>query len=154
MAKCIINSIEDYLALTGKVLGHSEWFNISQEVIDRFADATNDHQWIHVDTEKARSESPYKTTIAHGYLTLSLLPYFLSQIIEVNNISQLINYGIDKMVFKAVVPVDSEIRLQATLKSAKDLGNICLATIHCIFQLAGSETPVLEGDIKYLYYFK
>ena len=86
MGKLVINSYDEFAAHLGEELGHSEWLQVDQERINMFADATLDHQWIHVDVERAKEESPYKSTIAHGYLTLSLLPYMWDQIIEVNNI--------------------------------------------------------------------
>lgn len=153
MAKVTINVIEDLLSLSGEKLGVSRWMLVDQNMINQFADATHDYQWIHVDANKAKIESPYQTTIAHGYLTLSLLPCLLDEILEVRNLKLLVNYSIEKMVYKSVVPVDSKIRMVATLKSAKDLGNICKANIYCSFELEGQENPVLEGSIIYLYYF-
>lgn len=127
---------------------------MSHEVINHFADATYDHQWIHVDPDKAKQESSYGTTIAHGYLTLSLLPHLLDEIIQVDNLQQLVNYSIDKMIYKSVVPVNSRVRLCASLKNAKDLGDIVKADITCKFEIEGQDTPALEGTIIYLYYFK
>ena len=86
MSKVTIQSIEDFLERKGSELGSSEWYEVSQDVINQFADATRDHQWIHVDIDKAKTDSPYGSTIAHGYLTLSLLPSFLDEIIEVHNL--------------------------------------------------------------------
>ena len=153
MAKVILNTIQDFLDLSGERLGESGWMKVDQNMINQFADVTHDHQWIHVDADKAKSESPYQTTIAHGYLTLSLLPCLLDEIIEVRNLKQLVNYSIEKMVYKSFVPVDSKLRMVATLKSARDLGNICKANIHCSFEIEGQEKPVLEGSIVFLYYF-
>lgn len=153
MNKRIIGSVEDFLNLSGEQLGESEWICVSQDVINHFADATFDHQWIHVDSERAKKESPYQTTIAHGYLTLSLIPHFLDEIIEVNNLKQLVNYSVEKMVFHSAVPVDSRLRMKAVLKSAKDLGNICKASIQCVFEVEGKDEPVLDGTIIFLYYF-
>lgn len=153
MKKRRIGSIEDFLNLSGELLGMSEWICVSQDVINTFADATFDHQWIHIDAERAKAESPYQTTIAHGYLTLSLIPHFIDEIIEVDNLKQLVNYSVDKMVFHSAVPVDSKLRMKATLKSAKDLGNICKASIQCVFEVEGKDEPVLEGTIIFLYYF-
>ena len=93
MEKLVINSYEEFESYLGKELGISEWLEIDQDRINKFADATLDHQWIHVDVERAKQESPFKSTIAHGYLTLSVLPYLWQQIIQVNNISMLVNYG-------------------------------------------------------------
>ena len=154
MSKRILKSVDDFLNLSGELLGTSEWLTINQDVINHFADSTFDHQWIHVDTERAKTYSPYQTTIAHGYLTLSLIPHFLDEIIEVENLKQLVNYSVDKMVFHSVVPVNSKLRMKATLKSAKDLGNICKASILCSFEVEGKEEPVLDGTIVFLYYFK
>ena len=94
-----INSYEEFAAHLGEEIGTSEWLTVDQDRINQFADATLDHQWIHVDVERAKAESPYKSTIVHGYLTLSLLPYFWNQIIKVNNLKMLVNYGMDKMRF-------------------------------------------------------
>lgn len=154
MSITIIKNIEQFLSMEGKCLGTSEWLAIDQNVINHFADSTFDHQWIHVDTERAKTDSPYKTTIAHGYLTLSLIPHFLNQIIEVENLKQLVNYCVDKMVFRSAVPVNSKLRMKASLKSAKDLGNICKASIQCLFEVEGKVEPVLDGTIVFLYYFK
>lgn len=154
MNKIIIESVDDFLNLTGKFLGESEWICVSQDAINHFADATFDHQWIHVDAERAKVESPYQTTIAHGYLTLSLIPHFLDEIIEVENLKQLVNYSVEKMIFHSVVPVGSNLRMKAALKSAKDIGDICKASILCSFEVEGKEDPVLEGTIVFLYYFK
>ena len=153
MSKTIIHNIDEFIERKGTELGVSEWFEVSQEVINNFADATRDHQWIHVDTNKAATNSPYGSTIAHGYLTLSLLPSFLDEIIEVHNLKQLVNYGIKDFTFKNAVKVGSRLRMRASVKSAKDLGNICQATITCTFEVEGLEEPVAEGNIIFLYYF-
>ena len=153
MSKRTIGSVDEFLNLSGDFLGMSEWMTIDQNIINHFADSTFDHQWIHVDKERAETESSYKTTIAHGYLTISLIPHFLDDIIEVRNLKQLVNYSVEKMVFHSAVPVDSKLRMKATLKSAKDLGNICKASIHCSFEIEGKDEPVLDGTIIFLYYF-
>lgn len=153
MNKRTIGSVDEFLNLSGDFLGMSEWMTIDQNIINHFADSTFDHQWIHVDKERAETESSYKTTIAHGYLTISLIPHFLDEIFEVRNLKQLVNYSVEKMVFHSAVPVDSKLRMKATLKSAKDLGNICKASIHCLFEIEGKDEPVLDGTIIFLYYF-
>ena len=154
MSKTIIHNIDEFIERKGTELGVSEWFEVSQEVINNFADATRDHQWIHVDTNKAATDSPYGSTIAHGYLTLSLLPSFLDEIIVVHNLKQLVNYGIKDFTFKNAVKVGIRLRMRASVKSAKDLGNICQATITCTFEVEGLEEPVAEGNIIFLYYFE
>ena len=121
MEKLIVNSYEDFASHLGEVLGTSEWLQIDQDRINMFADATLDHQWIHVDVERAKTESPYKSTIAHGYLTLSVLPYLWDQIIEVKNIKMLVNYGIEHMRFGKPVITGSRVRLVTKLHKIKNL---------------------------------
>lgn len=149
-----ICSVEDFLQLSKMPLGISEWLVIDQPLINRFAEATLDFQWIHVDTIRSQKESTYGTPIAHGYLILSLIPHFLNSIIDIRDLDRIVNYGIEKMVFQAPVPVGSQLRMKAFLKSAKDLGNICLANIQCEFEIEGEKDPVLVGNIRYLYYFE
>ena len=115
MAKLVINSYEEFASHLGEKLGESDWLQIDQERINKFADATLDPQWIHVDVERAKVESPYHSTIAHGYLTLSVLPYLWQQILEVNNLKMLVNYGMDQMRFGQPVITGSRVRLVATL---------------------------------------
>ena len=107
MAQRTISSYEELKALIGQELGTSDWLQVTQEQINRFADATLDHQWIHVDEEKAKTESPFKSTIAHGYLTISLLPYLWGQIVEVKNFKMQVNYGIENFRFGQAVKVNS-----------------------------------------------
>ena len=136
-----INSYEEFAAHLGEEIGTSEWLTVDQDRINQFADATLDHQWIHVDVERAKAESPYKSTIVHGYLTLSLLPYFWNQIIKVNNLKMLVNYGMDKMRFGQAVPVGSHLR------------GICKASIAFKIEIEGQRKPALEGIATFLYYF-
>lgn len=124
MEKLVINSYEEFESYLGKDLGTSEWLEIDQDRINKFADATLDHQWIHVDVERAKEESPFKSTIAHGYLTLSILPYLWAQIIQVNNISMLVNYGMDKMRFGQAVITGSRVRMTAKLHNIQNLRGI------------------------------
>ena len=124
MGKLVINSYDEFAAHLGEELGASEWLQVDQDRINLFADATLDHQWIHVDVERAKEESPYKSTIAHGYLTLSLLPYMWDQIIEVHNIKMLVNYGMDKMRFGQPVITGSRIRLVTKLHTYRTQGSL------------------------------
>ena len=121
MSKLVINSFEDFEKYVGQPLGESEYLQVDQERINLFADATLDHQWIHTDVERAQKESPFKSTIVHGYLTLSLLPYLWNQIIEVNNLKMMINYGIDKMKFGQAVLSGQSLRLSTKLESLANL---------------------------------
>ncbi|MBW4769006.1 MaoC family dehydratase [Hoylesella nanceiensis] len=154
MEKLIINSYEEFAAHLGEQLGISDWLEVDQERINLFADATLDHQWIHVDVEKAKKESQYKNTIAHGYLTLSLLPYLWSQIIEVNNIKMLVNYGMDKMRFGQPVVTGSKVRLVTKLQAISNLRGICKAEIEFKIEIEGQRKPALEGVATFLYYFE
>ena len=148
-----INSYEEFAAHLGEEIGTSEWLTVDQDRLNQFADATLDHQWIHVDVERAKAESPYKSTIVHGYLTLSLLPYFWNQIIKVNNLKMLVNYGMDKMRFGQAVPVGSRLRMVTKLHEIANLRGICKASIAFKIEIEGQRKPALEGIATFLYYF-
>ena len=147
MEKLIINNYEEFAAMLGKRLGESDYVELNQERINLFADATLDHQWIHVNPEKAAVESPFKTTIAHGYLTLSMLPYLWEQIIEVHNLKMMVNYGMDKMKF------GQSIRLTAKLESIANLRGICKVEIKFAIEIKDQKKKALEGLATFLYYF-
>ena len=149
-----INSYEEFAAHLGQELGTSDWLEVDQDRVNMFADATLDHQWIHVDIERAKAESPYKGTIVHGYLTLSLLPYFWEQIIKVNNLKMMVNYGMDKMKFGQAVPVGSRLRMVTKLHEITNLRGICKASIQFKIEIEGQRKPALEGIATFLYYFK
>ncbi len=154
MSKLVVNSYDEFAAFEGKELGASDWLLIDQNRINLFADATLDHQWIHVDTDRAKKESPYQSTIAHGYLTLSLLPYLWSQIIEVNNIKMLVNYGMDKMRFGQAVVTGSRVRMVTKLHAISNLRGICKTEINFKIEIEGQRKPALEGIATFLYYFE
>lgn len=154
MEKLVVNSYEEFASHVGQVLGTSDWLQVDQDRINAFADATLDHQWIHVDVERAKKESPYKSTIAHGYLTLSLLPYFWNQIIEVNNLKMMVNYGMDKMRFGQPVITGSRVRLSVKLDNIENLRGICKAYISFTLEIEGECKPALKGIAQFLYYFK
>ena len=153
MEKVIINSYADFEQLIGKQIGISDYIELTQERINLFADATLDHQWIHVDTERAKVESPFKSTIAHGYLTLSLLPYLWNQIIEVNNLNMMINYGMDKMKFGQAVLTGQSIRLVTSLQSLSNLRGVAKAEIKFSIEIKDQPKKALEGVAIFLYYF-
>lgn len=133
----------------GTELGTSDWITVTQEQIDRFAEATGDHQWIHVDPEKA-ANGPFGTTIAHGYLTLSLLPVLSAQIYDVKNKKMGVNYGANKVRFPAPVPVDSRIRATATLTSAEDIAIGTQFTLTFVLEREGGDKPVCIADVIYV----
>lgn len=154
MEKLVINSFEEFASHEGQQLGISDWLLVDQNRINQFADATLDHQWIHVDVERAKQESPYKSTIAHGYLTLSLLPHLWGQIIEVNHLKMMVNYGMDKMRFGMPVITGSRIRLNAKLDKIENLRGICKAYIGFKIEIEGQRKPALQGEAQFLYYFE
>ena len=154
MEKVIINSYHEFAALLGKNIGVSDYVELSQERINLFADATLDHQWIHVDTERAAVESPFKSTIAHGYLTLSMLPYLWNQIIEVKNLKMMVNYGMDKMKFGQAVKSGESIRLVADLQSIENLRGVTKAQIKFAIEIKDSPKKALTGVATFLYYFE
>jgi len=149
----VINNYEEFEEYLGKEIGVSEYLTITQEQINLFADATLDHQWIHVDVEKAKRESPFKNTIAHGYLTLSVLPHLWAQIAEVNNVKSLINYGINEFKFNEPVIVGNEIRLKVKLLSIKNLRGIAKAEMRATMEIKDSPKNAFEGTIIFLYHF-
>lgn len=154
MSKVIINSFHEFTALLGKNIGVSDYVELSQERINMFADATLDHQWIHVDTERAATESPFKTTIAHGYLTLSVLPYLWNQIIEVKNLKMMVNYGVDKMKFGQAVKSGESVRLVADLHSIENLRGIAKVQIKFSIEIKETNKKALSGIATFLYYFE
>lgn len=146
--------VDDFLSRVGETLGVSQCVEISQDMINQFADITLNHQRIHTFPKRAEDQSPLGTTISHGYLVLSLFTHFLDEIIEVKHLLRVLNYGIEKLTFKTTVPINSKVRMSVVLKSARDLGNICKATYQCRFEIEGKESPTIEGTIVFLYYFE
>lgn len=153
MAKVIINSYDEFAEYLGKEIGTTDWFQINQDRINLFADATLDYQWIHVNVERAKAESPFKSTIAHGYLTMSLLPKLWYDTIEVNNVAQLVNYGLDKMKFGMPVITGSSIRMKTVLHNIQNLRGVCKAEIKFTIEIKDQRKPALEGIATFLYYF-
>lgn len=149
----IVNSFAEYQAYEGKEIGNSEWHKIDQEQINKFADATLDHQWIHCDEERAKNEGPFKTTIAHGYLTLSLIPYLWKQIADIRNVKMEINYGIESFKFGQAVLVNDEVQLNAKLKSIVDLRGVTKVIIAATLNIKGKAKPAYTGDVVFLYHF-
>ena len=153
MALKTISSYEELKALVGQELGTSDWHQVTQEQINKFADATLDHQWIHVDEAKAAAESPFKSTIAHGYLTISLLPYLWGQIVEVKNFKMQVNYGIESIRFGQAVRVNSRVRLHVKLLECMDLRGITKSTMQVKLEIEGEKKPAYEGNVVFLYHF-
>jgi acyl dehydratase len=130
-------------------LGTSAWETIEQSQIDQFAEATHDHQWIHVDPDMA-AQGPFGTTVAHGYLSLSLLPYFVSQVLSVSDARMGINYGTEKVRFTAPLPVGSQVRLKAKLLSSERRGEGVLYRLGVEIEIKDAEKPAMVGEVLYL----
>lgn len=149
----VVESYQEFEAYLGKEIGVSQWHTIDQEQITKFADATLDHQWIHIDAEKAKTESPFKTTIAHGYLTLSLIPYLWKQIADIRNIKMEINYGIESFKFGQAVLVNDQVQLKAKLKNIVNLRGITKVNIEATLIIKDQAKPAYVGDVMFLYHF-
>ena len=145
-----LGAVQDYV---GVPLGATDWVTLSQERIDAFADVTGDRQWIHCDVERASRETPWKSTIAHGYLTLSLTPDLLAQLVEIVGWKTAVNTGIEKLRFSSPVPSGSRVRMRAEIKDARDLprGGVRL-TFAVRFEVEGAAKPVLLAGVTYAYF--
>ena len=149
-----INSYEEFAAYEGKELGASEWVLISQERINQFANATDDHQWIHVDEEKCKAESPFGQTIAHGYLTLSMIPLMWNQIIEVNNLERMMNYGMKEMRFGQPVLSGQSIRMKVYMDEIMNLRGAIKTNVKFVVEIKENGKKAVEGIATFIYYFK
>jgi len=154
MSKLIIGSHEEFEAYLGKELGVSDYLKITQEQINQFATATIDHQWIHTDPERAAKEGPFKSTIAHGYLTVSVAPYLWAQIAEIHNLKMMINYGVEKLKFGQPVLVNNEVRLRAKLDSIVNLRGITKAQLKVTLEIKDNPKPAFTAMIIFLYHFE
>ncbi|HEX8184464.1 MAG TPA: MaoC family dehydratase [Blastocatellia bacterium] len=149
----IIEGVEELRTLVGQEVGASDWFEITQERINAFADATEDHQWIHIDAERAKVDSPFKTTIAHGFLTLSLLPHLTAQAVTVRgNFKMGINYGLNRLRFVSPVPVGSRVRARLTLQAVEDLSGGAQVTWAVTVEAEGAPKPSLVAEWLVRYY--
>jgi acyl dehydratase len=143
-------SLDEFVAAKGEVLGQSASHEITQEQVNAFADATGDHQWIHVDSERAAA-GPFGTTIAHGYLTVSLLPVLMTEIFHIEGLTMGINYGLDRVRFPAPVPVGSKITAEATLTEVKETHLGSLAHIRMTIQIEGLPKAACVADTLSLF---
>lgn len=142
-------SLDEFKAAVGDEIGASDWHTVTQEQINAFADATGDHQWIHVDPEMA-AKGPFGTTIAHGYLTLSLLPVLAAQIYSIDGLAFGMNYGANRLRFPSPVPVDSRIRAIGTLKETSDIAIGTQAVMSFVIEREGAEKPVCIAEVVYV----
>ncbi len=152
MAKTVIKGLDGLKAMAGKELGVSEWHTVTQDEINTFAKATHDHQWIHVDVNRCKKESPWGQTIAHGYYTISLAPYLLGQILSVEGIQMGINYGINKLRFPNPVKVGKKVRARAEMVNVEEIANGLQGTVKLTFEVEGEEKPSCVAEVIYRYY--
>lgn len=146
MAKIVIPGIDRLKEWVGKEVAVTDWFTVSQDHIDEFADATGDDQWIHVDRERAARESPYKTTVAHGFLTLCLLPHFLREAVEIQGARMGINYGLNRVRFTGPVPSGSRVRARFRLAAVEDIERGVQTTWSVTVEREGGDKPVLVAE--------
>jgi acyl dehydratase len=149
----IIESIDGLRALIGEEVGVSDWFEVSQQRINEFADATEDHQWIHIDTERAKKETPFGSTIAHGFLTLSLLPVLAAQAYKVEGQFKMgINYGLNRLRFVSPVPSGSRVRARFTPQAVEDVTGGWQITWSATLEVEGGKKPALAAEWLVRYY--
>ncbi|MHC2993706.1 acyl dehydratase [Pontibacter sp. HJ8] len=153
MSQLTIKSLQELEQYDGNEMGISEYHTITQEQINKFAEATLDYQWIHLDEERAKTETPFGATIAHGYLTVSLLPYLWTQITSIENLKMQVNYEIESLRFNQAVTVNSRVRLRAKLLSVKNLRGIAKARLEVTLEIENSKKPAYTGIITFLYHF-
>ena len=145
------NGVDEVVHAVGTTLGESAWLEITQEQVNQFADATGDHQWIHVDVERAKA-GPFGAPIAHGYLTLSLGPALLPQIMEVSGVAMGVNYGANKIRFPSPVPVGAKVRLGAKLLAVEDVTGGAQGTVEMTFEVEGAPKPSCVAEVIFRYY--
>jgi acyl dehydratase len=152
MLPLVVETAHSLIRFVGREIATTEWFSVTQERIQQFAETTEDRQWIHVDLERARRDSPYGAPIAHGFLTLSLLSHFLRQAIQIGSgVRMSVNYGLNRVRFPSPVPVNSRIRGRFTLQALKDIANGVEATFSAVIEGENSEKPccVAEWVVRY-----
>ena len=154
MSKIIIRSLAELEACVGQELGVSGLHTITQAQINQFAAATLDHQWIHTDPARAQAESPFQATIAHGYLTVALLPYLWHQVVAIENLKMQVNYEIENLRFNQAVTVNSAVRLRASLLSVANLRGIAKTRVGVTLEIEGVKKPAYTGVITFLYHFQ
>jgi acyl dehydratase len=152
MAQTVVEGIEGVQGLVGQHMGYSDWQTITQEQVNTFAEATGDHQWIHVDPERAKAESPFGGPIAHGYLTLSLVPSLLPEIVDMQGFRMGVNYGTEKVRFPSPVPVGARVRAGATLAGATPFDGGITVNIDVTIEIEGGTKPAMVATVVYRRY--
>lgn len=149
----IIPDVASLPEYEGHDLGTTQWRVVDQAQIDAFAEATGDHQWIHVDRERAERESPFGTTVAHGYLTVALAPALLPELVEVTECSQIVNYGIEKLRLREPIPAGTKVRLGASVKGVRKVpGGAMRLSLSVRFEAEGARRPVCTGELVFVYF--
>jgi len=147
----VFDGLDEFVAAAGCQLGPTDWLSVEQDRVNQFADATDDHQWIHVDPEQA-AKGPFGGTIAHGLLTLSLLPHLMHELYTVNNVAMAINYGFNKVRFITPVPVGAKVRARSEIAKVQHLDGAVQATLVTTIEVEGSQkrAAVIESIIRYV----
>ena len=150
MKKLVFEDLAELHSLEGKELPVGDWFTVTQQMINDFADATLDKQWIHVDEEKAAKYSPTKTTIAHGFMSVAMLSELISDLIEIKSVKLGLNYGLNKVRFPNSVPVNSQLRLLSSLRQIDDFPNGKKLTFNCLVEIKGQEKPACVAEFIFV----
>lgn len=147
MTQLLFNTIEDFRTMEGKSLPNGNWFTVTQQMINDFANATLDKQWIHIDEKRAEKESPFKCTVAHGFMSVSMISKMLEEAFTIKSITMGLNYGLNKVRFPNPVPVNSELRMLSIVKQIEDLGtNGVKVTFNCTIEIKGQEKPACVAE--------
>lgn len=147
MKPLIFENFEEFKSMIGESLPTGNWYKVTQEMINDFANATLDKQWIHIDENRARKESPFKTTVAHGFMSVSMISKLLEEIFAIKSVKMGLNYGLNKVRFPNPVPVNSELRMIASVKEIEDLGlNGIKVTFLCTIEIKGQEKPACVAE--------
>ncbi|MBM4221871.1 MAG: MaoC family dehydratase [Gammaproteobacteria bacterium] len=154
MSRVVIKSAADVKAFEGREVGISDWVMVDQDRINRFADATEDHQWIHVDVERAKREMPIGTTIAHGYLLVSLMPRLLDSIVVFEGLKRVINYGVNEVRFRNMVQAGKRVRMRTTLKSARQRAGGLQVILDNTIEIEDEAKPACTAEVLVLYFFE
>jgi acyl dehydratase len=150
----VVRTVDEAKALIGQEIGVSDWVCVDQDRINRFAKATDDHQWIHTDVERAKLEMPNGATIAHGYLLLSLMPALMDEVVEIPTLERAINYGLNKVRFKNPVPVGSRVRMRSVLQQAQKRAGALQVILENTLEIEGQTKPAFVAEVIALYFLK
>ena len=143
----VFKNLEEFRSIKGKGLPTGEWYTVTQQMINDFANATLDKQWIHVDEERAAKESPFKSTVAHGFMSVAMISRMLEEMFVVKSVKMGLNYGLNKVRFPSPVPVNSELRMHTSVKDIEDINNNGIKiTFSCTIEIKGQEKPACVAE--------